>query len=230
MKKIRLLIADDHAVLRAGLKALLNSQDDIEVVADAPDGEEAVRKSREYAPDIVLMDISMPGLSGLEATRQIIKQCPETKVLVLTMHEEEGYLNEMLSAGASSYIPKKAADTELLHAIRATHRGDNFIHSSMTASLVARMRNKGVIVPNKGHDSSGLSQREKDVLRLLARGYANQEIADRLFLSVKTVETYKARVKEKLGLRGRAELVRYASETGLLDLKVPESFENPGTS
>lgn len=228
MKKITLLIADDHAVLRAGLKALLSSQDDIEVVADASNGEEAVRKARAFAPDIVLMDISMPGLNGLEATREIVKQSPAAKVLVLTMHEEEGYLNEMLSAGASGYIPKKAADTELLHAIRATHQGESFIHSSMTASMVARMRSNGAPPKDRGGESGRLSQREKHVLRLLARGYANQEIADRLFLSVKTIETYKARIKEKLGLHGRAELVRYATETGLVDLNAPESFDKPG--
>ncbi len=218
MKKIKLLLADDHAVLRAGLRALLNAQPDIEVVAEAADGKEAVRKSIEIAPDIVLMDISMPGLTGLEATREIKRQNPAIKVLVLTVHEDESYLHQMLRAGASSYVPKKAAGTELLAAIRATYQGEHFIHSSMTAGLVAELRGRDVAtwVESKGQD--GLSKREGEVLRLLAMGYTNQQVADKLFLSIKTVETYKARLKEKLGLQGRAELVRYAMLRGLLDL------------
>jgi len=217
MEKIRVLLADDHAVLRAGLKTLFHAQPDIEVVAEAADGEETVRKSLEVAPDIVLMDITMPGMSGLEATREIKRQNPTIKVLVLTMHEDEGYLRQMLRAGASGYVPKKAADTELLAALRATHRGEYFIHSSMTAGLVAEMREREPRDRTARQEQDGLSQREREVLQLLAMGYTNQQIADKLYLSVKTVETYKARIKEKLGLQGRAELVRYAIQTGLLD-------------
>ena len=217
MDKIKLLLADDHAVLRAGLKTLLNAQPDIEVVAEAADGQETVRRSLEVAPDIVIMDITMPGLSGLEATREIKKRNPEIKVLVLTVHEDESYLYQMLRAGASSYVPKKAADTELLDAIRATYRGENFIHSSMTTGLVAEARDKEIVIPGKNQDGPVLSQREREVLQLLAMGHTDQEMADKLYLSIKTVETYKARIKEKLGLRGRAELVRYALQSGLLD-------------
>ncbi len=217
MSKIKLLLADDHAVLRAGLKTLFNAQPDIEVVAEAADGEETVRKSLESAPDIVLMDISMPKLSGLEATRQIKERNPAIKILVLTMHEDEGYLYQMLHAGANGYVPKKAADTELLDAIRATYRGEHFIHSSMTTGLVTELRDKKVISPAEKGERDGLSQREREVLRFLAMGHTNQEIANILYLSIKTVETYKARIKEKLGLQGRAELVRYAIQTGLLD-------------
>ena len=217
MSKIRIPLADDHAVLRAGLKTLLNIQPDIEVVAEAADGEEVIRKSRKFAPDIVLMDITMPRLSGLEATRKIKEQNPAIKVLVLTMHEDESYLYQMLHAGADGYVPKKAADTELLDAIRATYRGEHFIHSSMTTGLVAEMRHKEVASPVESQEPDGLSQREREVLQLLAMGYTNQQIADKLYLSVKTVETYKARLKEKLKLHGRAELVRYAIQTGLLD-------------
>ncbi len=217
MSKIRLLLADDHAVLRAGLKALLNSQPDIEVIAEAADGRETVLKSRESAPDIVLMDITMPGLTGLEATKEIKRQNPAIKVLVLTMHEDESYLHQMLRVGANGYIPKKAADTELLDAIRATYRGEYFIHSSMTTGIVAEVRQKEVSGSMDIQGQSRLSQRENEVLRLLAMGHTNQQIADKLYLSIKTVETYKARVKEKLGLRGRAELVRYALQKGLLD-------------
>ena len=219
MNKIRLLIADDHAVLRAGLTTLLNAQPDIQVVAEAADGNETVAKTLEYAPDIVLMDITMPVITGSEATREIKKQMPETKVLVLTMHEDENYLYQMLNAGADSYVPKKAADTELLAAIRATYRGEHFIHSSMTDGLLSYARGNTVDKTFDSHKKDLLSQREKEVLRLLAMGYTNQQIADKLYLSVRTVETYKARLKEKLGAKGRADLVRYAMETGHLDLE-----------
>lgn len=219
MDKIKLLLADDHAVLRAGLKTLFNAQPDLRVVAEAASGEEAVHKSREVVPDIVLMDITMPGLSGLEATREIKRQNPEIRVLVLTMHEDEGYLHKMLHAGADGYVPKKAADTELVAAIRATFRGEHFIHSSMTGGLVAELRGKETASPVESRDQYGLSQREIEVLRLLAMGHTNQQIADMLYLSAKTVATYKARLKEKLKLKGRAELVRYAIKRGLLDIE-----------
>ncbi len=217
MNKIKLLLADDHAILRSGLKTLFNAQPDMEVVAEAADGEEAVRKSREFAPDIVLMGITMPGLNGIKATQEIKKQNPAIKSLVLTMHEDENYLYQMLRAGADGYVTKKVADTELLAAIRATYRGEHFIHSSMTSGLVAEMRHKEVASSVEKREQGGLSQREREVLQLLAMGYTNQQIADKMYLSVKTVETYKARLKEKLGLQGRAELVRYAIQTGLLD-------------
>lgn len=217
MSKIKLLLADDHAILRAGLKTLFNAQPDMEVVAEAANGEEAIRKSRKFAPHIVLMDITMPGLSGLEATQEIKKQNPAIKILALTMHEDESYLHQMLRAGAEGYVPKKAAGTELLDAIRATYRGEHFIHSSMTTGLVAEMRNKEVVSPMESREQDRLSRREREVLQLLAMGYTNQQIADKLYLSVKTVETYKARLKGKLSLHGRADLVRYAIQTGLLD-------------
>ncbi len=218
MSKIKVLLADDHAVLRGGLKTLFEAQPDIEVVAEAANGDETVRQSLEVVPDIVLMDISMPGLSGLEATREIKRQNPTIKVLVLTMYDDERYLYQMLRAGADGYVPKKAADTELLDAIRATYRGEHFIHSSMTTGLVAEARDKEII-PEKSQDKNGLSEREREVLQLLAIGYTNQEIADKLYLSIKTVQTYRARLKEKLGLQGRAELVRYAIRTGLSDIE-----------
>jgi two-component system response regulator NreC len=203
MEKIRLLLADDHAVLRAGLRTLFSAEPDLEVVAEAANGDEAVSRSREDNPDVVLMDITMPGLKAARATEEIKRSNPETKVLVLTMHEDESYLYQMLRAGADGYVPKKAADTELIAAIRATCRGEHFIHPSMTAGLVAEMRS-----------------REGEVLGLLAMGHTSQEIADSLYLSVKTVETHKARIKDKLGLNGRAELVRYAIREGLMNTSV----------
>jgi two-component system response regulator NreC len=188
----------------------------MEVIAEAADGEEAIRKSVEFAPDVVIMDITMPILTGLEATREIKRQNPAIKVLVLTVHEDESYLHRMLRAGANGYVPKKAADTELLAAIRATYQEEHFIHSSMTAGLVSEMRLKEVVGGDE-QNPDGLSKREGEVLRLLAMGHTNQQIADKLFLSVRTVETYKSRLKDKLGLQGRAELVRYALLKGFLD-------------
>jgi DNA-binding NarL/FixJ family response regulator len=165
------------------------------------------------------MDITMPGVSGLEATREIKKHNPAIKILVLTMHEDESYLYQALSAGADGYVPKKAADTELLAAIRATYRGEHFIHSSMTTGLLAEARGKQGTSADESQKKNILSQREREVLQLLAMGYTNQQIADKLYLSIRTVETYKARLKEKLGVQGRADLVRYAIETGLLDVE-----------
>ncbi len=216
MSKIKLLLADDHTVLRAGLKALFNAQPDMEVVAEASDGEEAIRMSRELSPDVVLMDISMPGINGFKATSEIRKQNPAVKILALTMHEDDSYLHQMLRAGADGYVPKKAADTELMAAIRASYRGEHFIHSSVASGLVTMARQQEPeLLKNKG--AGVLSQREVEVLQLLALGYTNQQIAEELCLSVKTVESYRARIKAKLGLEGRAHLVRYAIEIGLLD-------------
>jgi len=218
MTKIKLLLVDDHAVLWAGLKTLLNSQPDMKVVAEAGDGNEALRQFAKVNPDIVLMDITMPGLSGLEATKEIKRRDPEARILVLTMHEDESYLYQMLRAGASGYVPKKAADTELLAAIRATYRGEHFIHSSMTAGLVVELSHKEINDGIQAQDQGILSMRESEVLSLIAMGHTDQQIADKLFLSIKTVQTYKARLKEKLKIKGRAELVRYAIRHGLLDI------------
>ena len=191
----------------------------MDVVAEAGDSEETVLRSGEFLPDIVLMDITMPGSGGLKATSKIKELNPATKVLVLTMHEDEAYLRRALRSGADGYVPKKAADTELLAAIRATCRGEHFIHPSMTMGLIAELRQKKEtsLTDSKGYDR--LSQREQEVLRLLAMGHTSREIAEKLFLSAKTVETHKIRLKDKLGLRGRAELVRYAIQVGLLDIK-----------
>ncbi|OGO21814.1 MAG: DNA-binding response regulator [Chloroflexi bacterium RBG_16_50_9] len=216
MIKIKVLLADDHAVLRAGLKALLNDQPDIEVIGEAATGKETIFQSDKLHPDVVVMDITMPERGGVEVTKELKLRNPEIKVLVLTMHEDEEYLRQMLRAGADSYVPKKAADTDLLEAIRATYRGEHFIHSSMTAGLITEVRTGVPMSHEKKLESGGLSERETEVLRLLAAGHTNQEIADKLYLSIKTVETYKARLKEKLGIKSRAQLVRYAISTGLL--------------
>jgi len=215
MAKIRVLLADDHAVLRAGLKLLLSAQPDIEVVGEAADGGEAMAKARELRPDVILMDLTMPGIGGSEATGRIKDENPGIKVLVLTMHDDPSYLRQLLKAGASGYVVKKSADVDLLSAIRAAYRGEVFLDSSLAGGLVDEViRPAGPRRPRDAYET--VSDREREVLKWVARGHTNQEIAEKLFLSVKTIETYRARLVEKLGLRGRAALVRFAMERGLL--------------
>jgi DNA-binding NarL/FixJ family response regulator len=216
MNKIRILLADDHAVLRAGLRMMLGSQTDMEVVGEAADGEEALQRIREALPDIAIIDITMPGLGGLQVVRRIKDDFPDTKVVMLTVHDDEAYLFKALRVGAAGYVPKKAADTELLTAIRAVHKGEVFVHFSMTKLLVGDLFHGGKAAEASKNAGQRLSGREREVLRLIAMGYTNQQVADRLYLSVKTVETYKARLVEKLELKGRADLVRYALEEGIL--------------
>lgn len=210
---ITVLLADDHAVLRAGLRALINAEPDMRVVAEAGNGEEAVRLAKEHRPDVVVMDISMPVKDGLEATREITAALPQTRVLVLTMHAEEQYLLKVLEAGGSGFVLKRSADTELMEAIRTVHRGEAFLYPSATRLLLEAYR-QGEHAEEA--ESNPLSERESEVLRLTAEGYSNSEIGARLYLSPKTVDTYRQRIMEKLGLHHRAELVRYALESGLL--------------
>ena len=217
-KKIRLLVADDHPVVRAGLRSLLGGQLDMEIVGEADDGFAAVERALELKPDVVLMDISMGGQSGFAATREISRRLPETKVLVLSIHDNEEYLRQMLEAGATGYVLKQAADTELAVAIRAVYRGEIFLYPSFTRVLLgdlAKRREKNGTSERDSYDL--LSQREKEVLRLVALGYTNRQIADQLVLSVKTIETYRARLMDKLSLRSRSALVRYALGKGLLE-------------
>jgi two-component system response regulator NreC len=215
--KIRLLLADDHAVLRAGLRLLLNAQPDMEVVGEAENGDEAVRRAIELHPDVVLMDITMGSVSGMSATRQIKARNPSTQVLALTMHDDEEYLRQMLEAGASGYVLKAAADTELVVAIRAVHRGEVYLYPSFTKVLLEDLHwGRSGQGPAQQDSYDLLSDREKEVLQMVALGLTNQQIADKLYLSVKTVETYRGRVMAKLNLKNRAALVRYALRRGLL--------------
>ena len=217
MKKIRVVIADDHVVLRAGLIRLLNAESDTEVVGEAGDGEEAVSRTVELVPDVLLLDITMPRLGGIDVLRRLKAKNLPVAILILTMHEDEGYLRETLKVGALGYIPKKAAETELISAIRAVHRGEIYIYPSMAKALVEEVIHGSNTMNELPFDTFELlSQREKEVLRLITQGYTNQEIAGRLSLSIKTVETYKARMMEKLNINNRAELVRYAMQRGLL--------------
>lgn len=215
MIPIRVLIADDHAVLRAGLCMLLNAQDDIDVVGEAQDGHEVTQMARKLRPDIVLQDLSMPGPPSGTVIRRVLRACPSTRVVILTMHDDASYLRSALAAGAVGYVVKKAADTEVLSAIRAVHAGRTFVDLTQTTGLAHPSP------PGQGAEQSqppkDLSKREREVLLLLAEGHSNQQIADRIRLSVKTVETYRTRLSKKLGLKGRAELYRFAAASGILD-------------
>lgn len=216
MSQIRLLIVDDHPVVRAGLRMLLAAHKDMVIVGEAEDGEAAIARTRELSPDVVVTDISMAVMNGLEATREITAISPSTKVLVLTIHDDEEYLRQMLAAGATGYVLKETADTELAVAIRAVHRGDMFIYPALTKVLLGdggQSYDQSDSVHDDGYRS--LSRREKEVLRLVALGDTNREIAARLYLSVRTVETYRSRIMEKLQLTSRGELVRYALRKGL---------------
>lgn len=223
MPRTRILLADDHAVLRAGLKLLLDSQPDLQVVGEAGDGSQALALAEQLQPDMVLLDLGMPGLGGLQALPLVRKAAPQARILVLTMHDDESYLRQALQRGAAGYVLKKAADTELLLAIRAVMRGEVYIHSSMTRALLEDLLPPSPSAP-AADAWQALSDREQEVLRLVALGHTSAEIADRLSLSPKTVETYRARGMEKLGLRSRAALVTFVLERGLIgDSSTPPS-------
>jgi two-component system response regulator NreC len=211
---IRILIADDHGVLRAGLRALLSAEPDLEVLGEAADGEEALRLSSEINPEVVLLDISMPDSSGIEVTRRLKKMLPEAQVLILTVHEDETLLQEAIEAGAAGYIVKRAAESELIDAIRAVSRGDLYVHPAMTRALLRE------ISPSPVASSSPIeapTPREVDVLRFIAQGYTNRQTAEALSISVRTVESHRANLMNKLNLRSRVELVRYARENGFIE-------------
>jgi two-component system response regulator NreC len=215
--RIRLLVVDDHPVVRAGLRTLLAAQHDMEVVGEADDGSAGVTRALELKPDVVIMDITMTGMDGLAATREIRRLVPESRVLVLTMHDSVEYLRQMLEAGATGYVLKKAANMELAVAIRAVHRGEVYLYPSFTRVLlgdVAQEPDSLVDVQPESHEP--LSLRETQVLRLIAQGYTSRQMAEQLFLSTRTIETYRARLMEKLNVKSRVALVRYALRHGLL--------------
>lgn len=212
---IHILLADDHAVLRSGLAALLNARPDMTVVGEAADGAELLSLAADLRPDLILLDLSMPRLGGLEALPLLRQKSAESRILILTMHDDESYLRQALKAGASGYVLKKAADVELITAIQAVMRGDVYVHPAMTRALLPDLPPDPQATA--GHGWQTLSDREQDVLRLVALGHTSREIADQLSLSIKTVETYRARGMEKLALPSRAALVRFALAQGLLE-------------
>ncbi len=212
---IRVLLADDHAVLRAGLRLLLTGQNEFEVVAEASTGSDALSSAEKMQPDLILLDLSMPGLGGMDVLPTLRRMVPSTKILILTMHDDPQYLRQALRHGASGYVLKKAADAELISAIRSVLRGELYVHPSMTRVLL-----EDILPEAKSFSAdltwASLSEREQEVLKMVALGHTSAEIADQLSLSAKTVETYRARGMEKLGLRTRAALVKFALQEGLI--------------
>jgi len=226
--KIRVMIADDHAILRAGLRMLVNAQADMEVVSEASDGEKAIQTARETKPDVALLDLTMPRVGGMKALQQMARECGEVRVLVLTMHDDPAYLRSALAAGASGYLLKRAVDAELIAAIRAVHRGGVFVDPRLANVLVQDVLAKKSRKAGSAEPANILSHRELQVLTLVARGYTSAEIAKQIFVGVKTIETYRSRLAEKLGLRTRSDVIRFAVQMGLL---TPETLENePGGS
>lgn len=215
MEKIRVLIADDHTLVREGLRALLQGEGGFEVIAEASNGHEAIERALEMRPDVILMDIGMPKLDGLEATRRIVKASPGIRVLVLTVHETEDYFFRALEAGAQGFLVKDAASTELIAAVRAVHQGGMFLYPPLAKRLVEDYLGR----VSSGEERSTyeeLTPREREILKLIGEGNTNQEIADQLSLSINTVQTHRSRIMDKLNLHSRAQLMKYAVRMGLL--------------
>ncbi len=208
---MRILIADDHGIVRSGLRVLLEGQEDMEVVAEAADGVEARDLAIRERPDLAILDVKMPRLTGLQATHEIREQAPDVAVLILSMHDDERYLFEALKAGASGYVLKRQADTDLLEAIRAVERGEPFLTPDAQRALIKD------VLSREGERSDDLTAREEEVVKLVAEAHTNREIGEILHLSEKTVENHRARAMKKLGLRDRVELVRYAIRRGLVE-------------
>jgi two-component system response regulator NreC len=212
MDKIRLLIVDDHAIMRDGIRALLGLQNDIEIVGEAAEGQEAIDKATELNPDVIIMDISLPGMDGLEAMRRILKQNPKSKVLVLTQHDEREYILSSIRAGATGYMPKRALGSELISAIRSVYRGESFLYPSAASALIKDYRQQA----RPGEEPyDQLTSREREVLKLIAEGHTSKEIAERLVITPKTVMGHRGKIMEKLGLHNRTELIKYALRKGI---------------
>ena len=217
MNKIRIFLADDHLILREGIRSLLGKVPDIEIVGEAGDGAEAVAKVEQLVPDVVLMDITMPGMSGLEATKQIKQKYPQVKILILTIHETNQYLSQMLQAGASGYVVKTTAASELISAIRAVYQGDVYLYPSITRMLVEDYLQR-VEGGEERISYEGLTNREREILMYIAEDKKNKEIADLLGISVRTVQAHRTNLMDKLGAHDRTELVKYAINKGIINL------------
>ncbi|MCH7512301.1 MAG: response regulator transcription factor [Chloroflexi bacterium] len=225
MQRIRLLVADDHTLLRQALRALLDDQDTLEVIGEAANGREAVEATERLRPDVVLMDMVMPGLNGIEATRQIMKRSPSCRVLILTAYLEDERLLQALRAGAAGYVVKNSDLDELLLAIQSVHRGNTYFSAAVSEEIAVNE----VLIQAKQPDAKIgydlLTSREREVLQLIAEGLSNQRIADELVISVKTVEAHKAHIMSKLHARNRTDLIRYAIKRGLVGLESPDFEE-----
>lgn len=213
MGKIKILVVDDHAILRDGIRALLALQDDIEIVGEAAEGKEAIEKARELEPDVIVMDLAMPGMDGLEATRRIRKKNPSVRVLVLTQHDSKEYILSAIKAGATGYIPKRALGSELITGIRTVCQGDSFLYPSAAAALIEDYRQQA-----EGEPYDRLTEREREILKLIAEGYTSRIIANMLFISLKTVLNHRMKIMEKLDLHNRTELIKYAMRKGLVSM------------
>jgi two-component system, NarL family, response regulator NreC len=208
---IKVVVVDDHAVVRSGLRLLLDANQDIEVVGEAGNAKDAIFRARALKPDVMLLDVVMPGASGIDVLPELLKESPETKVLVLSMQDDPSYVREAFGAGASGYVLKEAADEEVVSAVREIANGGRYVHPSLGARMVAAEAEERAAA-----EADPLSEREREVLRLLALGHTNQEIAQKLYISVRTAESHRAHIMQKLRLSTRAELVRYALSSGLL--------------
>jgi two-component system, NarL family, response regulator NreC len=208
---IRVVVVDDHAVVRSGLRLLLEAQDDIEVIGEGGNAQDAVFRARALKPDVMLLDVVMPGESGIDVVPKLLTESPETRVLVLSMQDDPSYVREAFAAGARGYVLKEAADEEVVSAIREVAGGGSYVHPALGARMVA-----ADAAERAAAESDPLSEREREVLRLLALGHTNQEIASQLYISVRTAESHRAHIMQKLRLSTRAELVRYALSNGLL--------------
>ncbi len=217
MSKIRVLLAEDHTIVRKGIRALLDDEPDIDVVGEAENGREAVAQAEALQPDIVIMDHTMPLLNGLEATRQMHKLLPHIQVLILTMHTNEAYVFQFLQAGAAGYLVKQTAPTELVTAIRAIHGGDSFLSPAISKSVIEEYVRTGEAT-GKGVSDAALTEREREVLQLIAEGFTNQAIGQQLQISVKTVGVHRLNLMQKLDLHNLADLTKYAIRAGIIDL------------
>lgn len=207
-KKLRVLLAEDHQTVREGVKLLVNAQPDMEVVGEADDGELAIEEAERLDPDIIVMDVSMPNLNGLKATKRLRRQKPDIKILTLTRHTDDGYLQQLIGAGANGYVLKQSAPTELINAIRTVAAGNDYLDPSLTRKVMGGYVNRSSSL--RGENKGELTERESEVLKMISFGYSNKEIGERLDLSIKTIEAHKANAMRKLGISSRIDIVKYA--------------------